>query len=94
MNRDQIKIVKTHAQHEIAQLRANPKPQYRIFTRLVSWESYIEETQSIIDWCDEKLDAGHHFLSPLSPTGDDPYQETCTECGLNVRNPIHREATT
>jgi len=53
----QIATIKANTLQQIADLRANPKPSYRIDGQDVSWESYVTSLQATVDWCDQKLAA-------------------------------------
>ncbi len=39
----------------LLELRASPKPTYKIDGQSVSWESYVRSLQETVDWCDLKL---------------------------------------
>lgn len=54
-DQEQIESIKASTLQQIADLRANPKPSYRIDGQDVSWESYVTSLQDTVDWCDKKL---------------------------------------
>ncbi len=40
---------------QLVELRASPKPTYKIDDQTVSWEGYIRSLEATVDWCDSKL---------------------------------------
>ncbi len=52
---ERIETIKASTLQQIADLRANPKPSYRIDGQDISWESYVTSLQATVDWCDKKL---------------------------------------
>lgn len=54
-DREQVSTIKSSTLQQIADLRANPKPSYRIDGQEVSWESYVNSLERTVDWCDKKL---------------------------------------
>ena len=52
---DQIVSIKTQTLQQLADLRASPKPTYKLDGQNVDWQTYIESLQRTVDWCDEKL---------------------------------------
>jgi hypothetical protein len=56
-----IQQIKTQTLTVIARITANPKPSYAVDGQQVSWESYLAQLQSTIDWCDQKIAAYQPF---------------------------------
>jgi hypothetical protein len=54
-DRGQIETIRGLALTQLVELRANPKPTYKIDGQTVSWESYIRSLEATVDWCDTKL---------------------------------------
>lgn len=54
-DRKQIETIRGLALAQLIELRASPKPTYKIDGQTVSWEGYIKSVEATIDWCDEKL---------------------------------------
>jgi hypothetical protein len=54
-DRRQIETIRSLALAQLVELRASPKPTYRIDGQTVSWESYIRSLEATVDWCDTKL---------------------------------------
>ena len=52
---EQIATIKTQTLARIADITAEPKPNYHIDGQAVSWADYLEQLQRTIDWCNEKL---------------------------------------
>ena len=51
----QIETIRSQALAQLVELRANPKPSYKIDGQSVAWESYVRSLQETVDWCDLKL---------------------------------------
>ncbi|HZZ74190.1 MAG TPA: hypothetical protein VFE24_18285, partial [Pirellulales bacterium] len=58
---DQIQTIKTQALQQLVDLRANPKPSYKLDGQEVAWQAYLDSLQRTIDWCDDKLSAYEPF---------------------------------
>jgi len=54
-DRAQIECIRGLALAQLVELRASPKPTYKIDGQTVSWESYIRSLEATVDWCDRKL---------------------------------------
>jgi hypothetical protein len=54
-DRQQFETIRSQALAQLVELRANPKPSYKIDGQNVSWESYARSLQETVDWCDQKL---------------------------------------
>lgn len=54
-DREQIETIRFQALAQLVELRASPKPNYKIDGQSVSWESYVRSLEATVDWCDEKL---------------------------------------
>jgi hypothetical protein len=54
-DRQQIECIRRLALAQLVELRASPKPTYKIDGQTVSWESYIRSLEATVDWCDTKL---------------------------------------
>lgn len=50
----QIQTIRTQTLALIADLTANPKPDYSVEGRQVSWGSYLKQLQETLDWCDKQ----------------------------------------
>lgn len=60
-DQEQIESIKSLALAQLVELRANPKPSYKIADQAVSWESYLASLERTVDWCDAKLAASEPF---------------------------------
>jgi hypothetical protein len=54
-DRSQIECIRRLALAQLVELRASPKPTYKIDGQTVSWETYIRSLEATVDWCDTKL---------------------------------------
>ena len=54
-DQEQLTTIRSQSLQQIADLRANPKPNYNIDGQQVSWESYLGSLERTVDWCDVKL---------------------------------------
>ena len=59
---EQIATIKTQTLARIADVTAEPKPNYSIDGQMISWADYLERLQQTVDWCNEKL------------TGEEPFE--------------------
>ena len=54
-DRTQIETIRGLALAQLVELRASPKPTYKLDGQTVSWESYVKSLEATVDWCDTKL---------------------------------------
>jgi hypothetical protein len=54
-DQQQIEAIRSQALAQLVELRASPKPNYKIDGQSVSWESYVRSLEATVDWCDAKL---------------------------------------
>lgn len=53
-DRNQITLIKTQTLARIAEITAQPKPDYQIDGQKFSWADYLTRLQATVDWCDSK----------------------------------------
>jgi hypothetical protein len=51
----QIAAIKTQTLARMAEITAEPKPNYSIDGQTIAWADYLKQLQQIVDWCNEKL---------------------------------------
>jgi len=51
----QIATVKTQTLARMAEITAQPKPNYMIDGQMISWSDYLKQLRQTVDWCNEKL---------------------------------------
>ncbi|MDO4585139.1 MAG: hypothetical protein Q4D62_13675 [Planctomycetia bacterium] len=54
---DQIRIIRTQTLNIMKEITEHPKPSYSLDGQSISWETYLKQLQSTIDWCDQRLEA-------------------------------------
>jgi len=54
-NAEQIATIKTQTLARIAEITAEPKPNYYIDGQMVSWADYLGQLQKTVGWCNEQL---------------------------------------
>jgi len=54
---EQIAQIKTQTLALIADITAQPKPDYSIDGQNISWAAYLARLQETVDWCDRQLAA-------------------------------------
>lgn len=54
---EQIRIIRAQLLSVMKEITQNPKPSYSLDGQSVSWETYLKQLQSTIDWCDRRLAA-------------------------------------
>jgi len=58
---EQVATIKTQTLARIAEITAEPKPNYAIDGQTVSWGEYLKQLQRTVDWCNEKLNGEQPF---------------------------------
>jgi hypothetical protein len=58
---EQIAVIKTQTLARIAEITAEPKPNYSIDGQSVAWSDYLRQLQQVVDWCNEKLSGERPF---------------------------------
>jgi hypothetical protein len=58
---EQIRTIKSQALQLLADITTSPKPTYYIDGQSVSWERYLAQLQSTVDWCEARLNANAPF---------------------------------
>ncbi len=51
---EQIKAIHSQTLAIIAQITADPKPDYKLDGQTVSWAEYLAKLRDTIDWCERK----------------------------------------
>jgi hypothetical protein len=51
----QIATIKSQTLARMAEITAEPKPNYSIDGQTIAWSDYLRQLQQTIDWCNEKL---------------------------------------
>lgn len=54
-DQEHLQSIKSLALAQLAELRVNPKPTYRLDGQEVAWTEYLASLERSVDWCDEKL---------------------------------------
>jgi len=57
----QLAAVKSQTLARIAEITAEPKPNYYIDGQMVNWSDYLRQLQATVDWCNQKLAAEAPF---------------------------------
>ena len=60
-NAETIATIKSQTLDIIADITANPKPNYSVDGMSVSWGDYLTQLQATIKWCDEQAGAEEPF---------------------------------
>lgn len=55
---EQLRTIQSQTLAIIAQVTADPKPDYKLDGQTVSWADYLAKLRDTVDWCERKL-AGH-----------------------------------
>ena len=55
---EQLRTIQSQTLAIIAQVTADPKPDYTLDGQTVSWADYLARLRDTVDWCERKL-AGH-----------------------------------
>ena len=55
---EQLRTIQSQTLAVIAQVTADPKPDYTLDGQTVSWADYLAKLRDTVDWCERKL-AGH-----------------------------------
>ena len=53
---EQIQLIRSQTLVLLQDVTQNPKPSYTLDGQSVSWESYLKQLQSTLDWCNAQLD--------------------------------------
>lgn len=56
-----IKTIKTQTLSLIADVTANPKPNYNIDGQNVAWGDYLEQLKRTVQWCNDQIAAEEPF---------------------------------
>jgi len=51
----QIATIKTQTLARIAEITAEPKPNYDLDGQRIAWGDYLARLRATVDWCNEKL---------------------------------------
>ena len=51
----QIATIKTQTLARIAEITAEPKPDYELDGQRIAWGDYLARLRATVDWCNEKL---------------------------------------
>ncbi len=54
---EQITLIKTQTLERIAEITAQPKPNYQIDGQTVDWGDYLKQLQQTVNWCDAQMAA-------------------------------------
>ena len=52
---EQIATIKTQTLARIAEITAQPKPNYDVDGQQIAWGDYLKQLQTTVDWCNQKL---------------------------------------
>jgi len=52
---EQLATIKSQTLARIAEITAEPKPNYYIDGQMVSWSEYLGRLHATVDWCNQKL---------------------------------------
>ena len=52
---EQLATIKTQSLARIAEITAEPKPNYYIDGQMVNWADYLGRLHATADWCNQKL---------------------------------------
>lgn len=58
---EQLRAIKSQALARLAELTANPKPNYAIDGQSVSWGDYLDRLRQTVAWVDERLSGEEPF---------------------------------
>jgi len=52
---EQLATIKSQTLARIAEITAEPKPNYYIDGQMVNWADYLKRLKATVDWCNRKL---------------------------------------
>lgn len=64
----QIAAIKTQTLTRIAEITAEPKPDYEIDGQRIAWADYLDQLRQTVDWCNRRL------------AGEDPFEFSSRGC--------------
>lgn len=47
--------IRSQALNQIQTLTLNPKPEYEVDGKIVKWQQYLDQLQSVVEFCDRKI---------------------------------------
>jgi len=56
-----IRLIRSQTLALVAEITSAPKPTYNIDGQSVSWNTYLQRLQEVIDWCDRKTIADEPY---------------------------------
>ena len=61
-----LRAIRDQTRQLLLDVTASPKPTYSVDGQSVTWESYLAQLRTTLDWCDAKLsDAGEDGAGPF-----------------------------